>query len=125
MDFNKLKDTAGGLAKNVADKAGDAAEGLAEKASDLAPDAVKDQAKNVAAKAAKVAGDAADKAAHFILVARTSEDDRRGHTAFLFHRDDPGWRIDRRIPIMGPESVDAASTPASVRQKSKSPLSDR
>ncbi len=45
----------------------------------------------------------AAEAAHFILVARTSEDDRRGHTAFLFHRDDPGWRIDRRIPIMGPE----------------------
>src|SRR6056297_2316313 len=41
--------------------------------------------------------------AHFILVARTSEDARRGHTAFLFHRDDPGWEITRRIPIMGPE----------------------
>ncbi|MEK9703205.1 MAG: acyl-CoA dehydrogenase family protein, partial [Deltaproteobacteria bacterium] len=42
-------------------------------------------------------------AAHFILIARTSEDARRGHTAFLFHRDDPGWEIVRRIPIMGPE----------------------
>ena len=42
-------------------------------------------------------------AAHFILIARTSEDARRGHTAFLFHRDDPGWEILRRIPIMGPE----------------------
>ena len=42
-------------------------------------------------------------AAHFILVARTSDDPRRGLTAFLHHRDDPGWRIDRRIPIMGPE----------------------
>lgn len=42
-------------------------------------------------------------AAHFILVARTSDDARRGHTAFLFHRDDPGWNITRRIPIMGPE----------------------
>jgi acyl-CoA dehydrogenase len=26
-----------------------------------------------------------------------------GLTAFLFHRDQPGWRILRRIPIMGPE----------------------
>ncbi|UMA66209.1 acyl-CoA dehydrogenase family protein [Roseivivax marinus] len=42
-------------------------------------------------------------AEHFILLARTSDDDRRGHTAFLFHRDDPGWHIERRIPIMGPE----------------------
>ncbi len=40
---------------------------------------------------------------HFILVARTSDDPRRGLTAFLFHRDQPGWRIERRIPIMGPE----------------------
>ena len=45
----------------------------------------------------------AGEAAHFMLVARTSEDGRRGHTAFLFHRDDPGWQITRRIPIMGPE----------------------
>jgi acyl-CoA dehydrogenase len=40
---------------------------------------------------------------HFILVARTSDDARRGLTAFLFHRDQPGWHIVRRIPIMGPE----------------------
>ncbi|TCO74081.1 acyl-CoA dehydrogenase family protein [Rhodovulum euryhalinum] len=40
---------------------------------------------------------------HFILLARTSDDPRRGLTAFLHHRDDPGWRIDRRIPVMGPE----------------------
>jgi len=40
---------------------------------------------------------------HFILIARTSDDTRRGLTAFLFHRDQPGWRILRRIPIMGPE----------------------
>ena len=40
---------------------------------------------------------------HFILVARTSDDPRKGLTAFLFHRDDPGWEIVRRIPIMGPE----------------------
>jgi len=42
-------------------------------------------------------------AEHFILMARTSDDKRRGLTAFLFHRDQPGWRIERRIPIMGPE----------------------
>src|SRR5207253_2974005 len=40
---------------------------------------------------------------HFILVARTSDDPRRGLTAFLYHRDQPGWHIVRRIPIMGPE----------------------
>ncbi|MGQ7842836.1 acyl-CoA dehydrogenase family protein [Granulosicoccus sp. 3-233] len=45
----------------------------------------------------------AEAADHFILLARTSDDVRRGHTAFLFHRDDPGWEITRRIPIMGPE----------------------
>ena len=45
----------------------------------------------------------ADEAAHFILIARTSDDERKGLTAFLFHRDQPGWRILRRIPIMGPE----------------------
>ncbi|WP_103174319.1 acyl-CoA dehydrogenase family protein [Paracoccus sp. SY] len=45
----------------------------------------------------------AAEAEHFILLARTSEDPRRGHSCFLFHRDDPGWRILRRIPIMGPE----------------------
>lgn len=42
-------------------------------------------------------------AQHFVLVARTSGDPRRGLTAFLFDRDQPGWRILRRIPIMGPE----------------------
>ncbi|GAW34802.1 (R)-benzylsuccinyl-CoA dehydrogenase [Roseovarius sp. A-2] len=45
----------------------------------------------------------AAEADHFILMARTSDDPRRGLTAFLHHRDDPGWHIDRRIPIMGPE----------------------
>jgi acyl-CoA dehydrogenase len=45
----------------------------------------------------------AEDAAHFILLARTSDDPRRGLTAFLHHRDDPGWRIVRRIGIMGPE----------------------
>jgi acyl-CoA dehydrogenase len=42
-------------------------------------------------------------AAHFIVVARTSDDKRKGLTAFLYHRDQPGWRIVRRIAIMGPE----------------------
>ena len=45
----------------------------------------------------------ADGAAHFILMARTSDDPRRGLTAFLYHKDQPGWRIVRRIPIMGPD----------------------
>ena len=42
-------------------------------------------------------------AKHFVLVARTSDDPRKGLTAFLFHADQPGWRIERRIEIMGPE----------------------
>jgi acyl-CoA dehydrogenase len=42
-------------------------------------------------------------AQHFLLVARTSEEGRKALTAFLFDRDQPGWRIVRRIPIMGPE----------------------
>jgi acyl-CoA dehydrogenase len=45
----------------------------------------------------------ADGAAHYILIARTSDDARHGLTAFLYHKDQPGWRILRRIPIMGPE----------------------
>ena len=45
----------------------------------------------------------ADAAAHFIVLARTSDDPRRNMTTFLFHHDDPGWEIVRRIPIMGPE----------------------
>ena len=45
----------------------------------------------------------AEEASHFILMARTSDDPRRGLTAFLFHRDEPGWQIERRIGIMGPE----------------------
>lgn len=39
----------------------------------------------------------------FILIARTSDDERKGLTAFLFDASSPGWRIERRIPIMGPE----------------------
>ena len=42
-------------------------------------------------------------ARHFILMARTSDDARKGLTAFLFDSAQPGWRIVRRIPIMGPE----------------------
>lgn len=45
----------------------------------------------------------AEGAKHFILIARTSDDARRGLTAFLYHADQPGWKITRRIPIMGPE----------------------
>ena len=45
----------------------------------------------------------AGEAKHFILIARTSDDPRRGLSAFLFDRDQPGWEIVRRIPIMGPE----------------------
>ncbi|WP_374374236.1 acyl-CoA dehydrogenase family protein [Dongia sp.] len=45
-------------------------------------------------------GEAAE---HFILLARTSDDPRRGLTAFLFEKSQPGWKIERRIPIMGPE----------------------
>jgi acyl-CoA dehydrogenase len=45
----------------------------------------------------------AEDAKHFILIARTGDDARRGLSAFLFHADQPGWHIVRRIPIMGPE----------------------
>lgn len=40
---------------------------------------------------------------HFILIARTSDDPRKGLSAFLHRKDTPGFRIERRIPIMGPE----------------------
>ena len=45
----------------------------------------------------------AGEAAHFILVAKTDDAASDGLTAFLFHRDEPGWHIERRIGIMGPE----------------------
>lgn len=45
----------------------------------------------------------AEGAQHFILIARTSDHERKGLTAFMFHANQPGWRIVRRIPIMGPE----------------------
>src|SRR5437879_13058154 len=39
---------------------------------------------------------------HFILIARTSDDERHWLRAFLFHRDQPARRNVRLIPIMGP-----------------------
>lgn len=45
----------------------------------------------------------AGEAKHFILIARTSDDPRKGLSAFLYHADQPGHHIERRIPIMGPE----------------------
>ena len=47
----------------------------------------------------------ADGATHFILMARTSDDPRRGLSAFLYHKDQPGWRLLRRIATMGPEEL--------------------
>lgn len=45
----------------------------------------------------------AEVASHFIVVARTSDDPRRGLSAFLYHKDDANWRIVRRIANMGPD----------------------
>ncbi|MBI05285.1 MAG: acyl-CoA dehydrogenase [Pelagibacteraceae bacterium] len=45
----------------------------------------------------------AGEAKHFILIARTSDDNRKGLSAFLFDANQTGWKILRRIPIMGPE----------------------
>ena len=45
----------------------------------------------------------AEGAQHFLLIARTSDDARKGLSAFAFDADQPGWEIVRRIPIMGPE----------------------
>lgn len=42
-------------------------------------------------------------AEHFIIIARTSNNPRKGLSAFLFHRNSPGWEIIRTVPIMGPE----------------------
>ncbi|WP_374333781.1 acyl-CoA dehydrogenase family protein [Aestuariivirga sp.] len=50
----------------------------------------------------------ADGATHYILVARTSDDARHGLSAFLYHKDQPGWRILRRVPTMGPEELGGA-----------------
>lgn len=45
----------------------------------------------------------ADGAKHIVVIAKTSDDPRKGLTAFIHHADDAGWHIERRIPIMGPE----------------------
>ena len=45
----------------------------------------------------------AEGAKTFVLIAKTSDHPRKGLTAFLFDADAPGWRIERRIPIMGPQ----------------------
>ncbi|PKP62555.1 MAG: acyl-CoA dehydrogenase, partial [Alphaproteobacteria bacterium HGW-Alphaproteobacteria-8] len=45
----------------------------------------------------------AEGAQRFIVIARTSQDPRHGLSAFLVNADQPGWRIRRRIAIMGPE----------------------
>ena len=45
----------------------------------------------------------AEGAQHFILIARTADGAKDAHTAFLFDADQPGWAIERRIPIIGPE----------------------
>ena len=50
----------------------------------------------------------ADGASHFILVARTSDDPRRGLSAFLFHRTSPAGASLRRVPTMGPEELGGA-----------------
>ena len=42
-------------------------------------------------------------AEHFVLIARTSDDVRKGLTAFLVRAGTPGLEVGRRIPIMGPE----------------------
>ncbi|MDH3579888.1 MAG: acyl-CoA dehydrogenase, partial [Hyphomicrobiales bacterium] len=40
---------------------------------------------------------------HFILIARTSDEPRRELTAFMVHKDTPGFELVRKVPIMGPE----------------------
>ena len=35
----------------------------------------------------------AENSKHFILIARTSDDPRKGLSAFMYHADQPGWRI--------------------------------
>jgi len=57
-------------------------------------------------------------ASHFILAARTSDDKRKGITTFLYHKDQPGWRIVRRIGIMGPRSTAAIASLSSTASKS-------
>lgn len=45
----------------------------------------------------------AAEASHFIVIAKTSDDPRKGLTAFLFYSNQPGWRVVRRIGVLGPE----------------------
>ena len=45
----------------------------------------------------------AEGAQHFMLLARTSDGPKNALTAMMFDADQPGWRILRRIGIMGPE----------------------
>ena len=45
----------------------------------------------------------AEGAQHFMLLARTSDGPKDALTAMMFDADQPGWRILRRIGIMGPE----------------------
>ncbi|MEO1909546.1 MAG: acyl-CoA dehydrogenase family protein [Paracoccus sp. (in: a-proteobacteria)] len=45
----------------------------------------------------------AEDAQHFMLLARTSDGPKDALTAMMFDADQPGWRILRRIGIMGPE----------------------
>lgn len=42
-------------------------------------------------------------AQHFLLIARTSDEPRRELSAFMVHRDTPGFEFVRKVPIMGPE----------------------
>jgi len=61
----------------------------------------------------------ADGAEHFILLARTSDDKRPSLTTFLFHKDQPGWRIIRRIPIMGLRNMAGIARSSSTAWKSR------
>jgi acyl-CoA dehydrogenase len=62
----------------------------------------------------------AEVASHFILVARTSDDPRRGLSAFLYHKDDPNWRIVRRIANMGRTSTAGCASSSSTGSRSRS-----
>jgi acyl-CoA dehydrogenase len=62
-------------------------------------------------------------ARHFIVIARTSADPRRGLTAFLFQSSQPGWRIVRRIPVMGRKSMAGTASSNSTDSKSSPKMS--
>jgi acyl-CoA dehydrogenase len=59
-------------------------------------------------------------AQHFILIAQDVGRQRKGLTAFLFDRDQPGWRIVRRISDHGAGGARRALR-ARVRRARKSP----